>query len=461
MSDSFDLVVIGSGPGGYVAAIRASQLGFRTACVEKSPVLGGTCLNIGCIPSKTLLHSSELYWKVAKEGREMGLSFERLGYNFKEMMRRKSEVISGFNEGISLLFRKNKITSFQGEAHFTSPKTIDVGGKRVEGKFFILATGSEPLPLPFLPFDERQILSSTGALSLQKPPKKLLIIGAGVIGVEMGSIYNRLGSEVVFVEFLERLCPALDEALSKALQEALEKQGMLFHFSSKVSGAEIKQEKVILKVEREGALKEMEADHVLVSIGRRPYTQGLGLETIGVERDQKGFIPIDGHFRTSLPHIFAIGDLVDGPMLAHKASEEGVAVAELLAGHQPQINYMAIPNVVYTSPEVASVGVTEKEAQSAGLSIKIGSFPFKANSRARCTGEEEGFVKLIVEKTSDRIVGIHIIGAHASELIAEGALAIQNGLTLKALQETPYAHPTLSEALKEAALAADQRALHR
>jgi dihydrolipoamide dehydrogenase len=441
----FDVVIIGSGPGGYVAAIRAAQLGLKVACIDKRKEPGGTCLNVGCIPSKTLLHSSEMHWKMNPP------------FDFSKMMEQKRKVISGFNEGILGLFKKNQITYLPGQAKITAPHTVQVSGETIEAKNIILATGSEPAQLPFLPFDEKRIVSSTGALAFEKIPSRLCVIGAGIIGVELGSVYHRLGSQVTFIEFQERICPTLDESLSKELQTCLTKQGMTFHLNTKVTGADIASKEITLRTEKQ----ELKADAVLIAIGRKPYTQNLGLETVGIVPTAKGFIPIDGQFRTSVPHIFALGDLVDGPMLAHKASEEGVAVAELIAGKTPTIEYLAIPSVVYTYPEVASVGMTEAEAKSFNLSYKTGQFPFKANSRARSTGEEEGFVKILAESTTDRILGVHIISAHASELIALPTLAIQKKLTALDLAHTPFAHPTFSEAIKEAALAVHQRAIHR
>jgi dihydrolipoamide dehydrogenase len=458
---NFDLIVIGSGPGGYVAAIRAAQLGLKVACVEKSPQLGGTCLNVGCIPSKTLLHSTEFLYRLIHEGKQMGIEGEQTSFNFAQMMTQKRKVITSFNEGIAALFKKNQITSLTATATFTSPTTLQVGSQELTARYILLATGSEPIQLPFLPFDEKRILSSTGALALQTPPKKLLVIGAGVIGVELGSVYSRLGSEVVFIEFLDRVCPTLDESLSKALQPLLTKQKMAFHLSSRVTSADMTSSQITLHVAQGDATTQISGDAVLVCIGRKPYTQNLGLDKAGIVPNERGFIPIDGQFRTSQPHIFAIGDIVDGPMLAHKASEEGVAVAEILAGYSPVINYLAIPNVVYTYPEVASVGLTEAEAKNFGLTLKTGQFPFKANSRARCVNEEEGFVKILADAATDRLLGVHIIGAHASELIAEAALAIQHNLTALDIANTPHAHPTLSEAIKEAALALHKRAIHR
>lgn len=453
----FDVVVIGSGPGGYVAAIRAAQLGFKVACVDKVKELGGTCLNIGCIPSKALLHASELYWKMVHEAEHYGLKAEKCSYSFKDMMNRKQKVVTTFNEGISALFQKNKITFIPGSAKLISPAVVQVAGEQIGAKHIILATGSEPIGLPFLPFDEKRIVSSTGALALTKVPERLLVIGAGVIGVELGSVYSRLGSKVEFVEFLDKICPTLDTSISKEFQKILTKQGMAFRLSSKVTGADISSKEIVLRIGQE----QLAGDVVLIAVGRKPYTQNLGLEAVGITLTPKGTIPIDHRFRTSVPNIYAIGDIIDGPMLAHKASEEGVAVAEIIAGQNPVVNYLAIPNVIYTNPEVAVVGLTEAEATSLGATVKTGMFPFKINSRAKCTGEEDGFVKIVSDGATDQILGVHIIGAHASELIAEGALAIQNRLTTLDLAHTPFAHPTLSEAIKEAALALHGRALHR
>jgi len=435
---TYDVVVIGSGPGGYVAAIRAAQLGLKTACIEKNKTLGGTCLNVGCIPSKVLLHDSE------------GST------DFVKMMERKGKVVSGFTAGIDGLFKKNKIDWIQGTGRLTGPHTIDVGGKTIEAKNIILATGSEPISLPFLPFDEKKILSSTGALALTTVPKKMLIVGAGVIGVELGSVYKRLGSEVVFIEFLGTICPAFDNALSKALLKSLTNQGMVFHLSHKV----VKAQGTTLTVQGPEGETQFTGDVVLVAVGRKPYSEGLGLETVGIQKDPKGFIPIDASFRTSQPNIFAIGDLVEGLMLAHKASEEGLAVAELIAGHRPMLNYIAIPNVVYTHPEVASVGLAEEEVKAMKIPYKSSQFPFKANSRARCVNDDEGFIKILAEQNSRRILGVHIIGPNASELIAEATLAIQLKATADQLADTCFAHPTLSEALKEAALGLFKAPIH-
>jgi len=453
--EEFDIVVIGSGPGGYVAAIRAAQLGFKTACIEKKD-LGGTCLNIGCIPSKALLHSTELLAKMNHQAEENGIEFSDLKVNLTKMMERKSKIVSGFTQGIGFLFKKNKITHIQGEARLKSANTISVGDKEIKAKNIILATGSEPIDLPFLPIDEKKVLTSTGMLSLDHIPKKLLVIGAGVIGVELGSVYNRLGSEVTFIEFMDRICPTMDRAVSSEYQKILEKQGLSFLLSHKVERAEIG-ESVKLVVNDN---KNFEADAVLVAIGRRPCSKNLGLEEIGIETDERGFVKIDGNFQTNVPGVYAIGDLVTGPMLAHKASEEGVVCVERIKGLSSHLEYMAIPNVAYTSPEVASVGLTEERAKELNINFKTASFPFKTNSRAKCVGAEEGFVKILAHE-SGRLLGTHIIGEHASELIGEAVLAIEKKLLVSDLADTCHAHPTLSEALKEAALNLTKGALHQ
>lgn len=455
----YDCIVIGSGPGGYVAAIRAAQLGLKTACIEKNPTLGGTCLNVGCIPSKALLHSSERFYQIQKQSSEIGIHVQGLSLDFAKMMTNKEKTVFGFTKGIAGLFQKNKIDWIKGHARLKSAHTIDVAGSTYEANSIILATGSEPIALPFLPFDEKKVLSSTGALSLPTIPKKLLVIGAGVIGVELGSVYQRIGSEVVFIEFLDRICPAFDLALSKGLLKSLTSQGMQFHLSHKVVKADLSHG-VSLTVQ--GPEKELvlKGDAVLVAVGRKPYSENLGLETVGVQKDPKGFVSIDSAFRTSQPNIYAIGDLVEGPMLAHKASEEGIAVAELIAGHRASIDYLSIPSVAYTHPEAAGVGLTEEEAKAKGLEYKAVSFPFKANSRARCIGEDDGFVKMLAEEKSQKLIGIHILGPNASELIAEATLAIARRLTANELAEVCHAHPTLAEAMKEAALSLFKAPIH-
>ncbi|MDR2539559.1 MAG: dihydrolipoyl dehydrogenase [Chlamydiales bacterium] len=465
MTDSFDLIVIGSGPGGYVAAIRAAQLGFKTACIDRRKEPGGTCLHVGCIPSKSLLSSSELLWKIKETSIAHGITIAQPSIDFTQMMARKTQIIQSFSQGITSLFKKHKISSYTGEASFLSPAEVLVKNAsettQLQAPFILIATGSEPVQLPFLPFDETQILSSTGALSLKAIPKDLLIIGAGVIGVELGSVYNRLGTKVQIIELLDQICIGFDRQLSLELKKDLEKQGITFHLSSKVMDAKIASNQVSLQVEQAQHIQTFSAEKVLVAIGRKPYTQALGLEKIGVKLSAKGFIETDEIFRSNIPNIFAIGDVTEGPMLAHKASEEGIAAVEIMKGHKPQLNYMAIPNVVYTYPEMASVGLTEEEAKRHHLMLKTGSFPFKANSRAKCTGETQGFIKIIAEEKSERIIGVHIIGAHASELIAEGAVAIQKNFCIKDLVHAIRAHPTLSEAMKEAALDLEKRALHK
>lgn len=453
---NYDVIVIGSGPGGYVAAIRAAQLGLKTACIEKRNVLGGTCLNVGCIPSKALLASSELYRHMQKDAASHGISFKNLSVNIQEMMQRKEKIVSGFTKGIEGLFKKNKVDWISGFGRLTGPNTVDVDGKIIEGKNIIIATGSSPVSLPFLAFDEKTIVSSTGALSLEKVPKKMIVIGGGVIGVELGSVYNRLGAEVVCVEFLNRICPSFDGSLSQGLQKNLEAQGIVFHLSHKV----LRTENGALIVQGPSQEIKMEADVILVAVGRKPATEGLGLEALGILKDQKGFIQIDGSFRTAVPNIFAIGDAVEGAMLAHKASEEGIAVAEMIAGHKPIVDYLAIPNVIYTDPEVASVGFSEEELKAKNIPYKVGKFPFKANSRARCVGNDEGFVKILADPQSHRVLGVHILGAHASELIAEGVYAIAHQGSVEDLADICYAHPTFSESIKEAALSIFKSPIH-
>jgi dihydrolipoamide dehydrogenase len=460
----FDVVVIGAGPGGYVAAIRAAQLGMKVACVDKGKDLGGTCLNIGCIPSKTLLHATELYESVLKEGKEMGLEASGLSVDFGGMMVRKGKVVKSLTDGVAGLFKKNKVERVEGNAKFVDPYAIEVTSegktRRIEADHFILATGSDSVELPFLKFDEKRIVSSTGALSLEKVPKRMIVIGAGVIGVELGSVYRRLGSEVQFIEMLDEICVMMDPTIRKSLLRILKQQGMEFHLSATVKSGKVEGEGVTIEFEEGGEKKSLQGDVVLVAVGRRPYSDGLGLDSIGIEKSKKGFVSVDGSFRTSQKHIFAIGDIIEGPMLAHKASDEGTAAVEIIAGKQARVNYLAIPNVIYTHPEAASVGMTEPEAKEAGLDLMVGTAFFKGNARARCMAYTEGLVKIIGDKKSGRLVGVHILGAHASEMIGEGVIAIDKKTTVEEIAQASHAHPTLSESIKEAAMDALGYAMH-
>ncbi len=460
----YDLIIIGSGPGGYVAAIRGAQLGLKVLCIEKYPKLGGTCLNVGCIPSKALLHSTEMFSKLKHTGLDNGIISKELSFDFPKMMERKQKIISTFNMGISGLFRKNKVETLFGIASFKDKNAISVSadGKQtlVTGKNIILATGSKPSELPFLPFDEKIVLSSTGALSLAKPPKKIIVIGAGVIGVELGSVYQRLGSEVIFLEFLDQICSPLDQELAKEFQKILESQGLTFSLGSKVTGAKATKDSIQIDYEINGAKKTIQSDATLVCVGRKPNTAELQLDKVGIVPDKRGFIPINDKFQTNIPHIYAIGDIVDGPMLAHKASEEGTACVEIICSQSSKIEYYNIPGVIYTHPEVATTGLSEKEANEKNIKYIVGKFPFKANSRAKCVDEDIGFIKMLAEKKTGRIIGVHIISQSAGELIHEGVLAISSKSTASQISEMSHAHPTLSEAMKEAALSISKKAIH-
>lgn len=461
MSEQFDVIVIGGGPGGYVAAIRAAQLGLKTACVEKRKTLGGTCLNVGCIPSKVLLESSEKYADAQHEFAKHGIDVKP-SLNLKTMMARKDEVVSSFTKGIEGLFKKNKVTHLNGWGSITGKNEVSVDGKKYAAKNIIIATGSDVTPLPGIAIDEKQIVSSTGALELSSVPKKLVVIGAGVIGLELGSVWSRLGAEVTVIEYLDRITPGIDNEVAKQFQKILEKQGITFHLSKKVTSAKAGKNGVELTVEDAagGNATTMKADIVLVAVGRKPFTDKLGLEAVGVKLDGRGRIEVDSHLQTNVPGIYAIGDVVAGAMLAHKAEEEGVMVAEIIAGQKPHINYDAIPGVVYTWPEVATVGKTEEELKAAGVAYKVGKFPFMANSRARGAGTPEGFVKMLADAKTDKVLGCHIIGAHAGTMIHEVCVAMEFGASSEDIARTCHAHPTLNEAVKEAALAVDTRAIH-
>ncbi len=462
MAETFDLIVIGSGPGGYVCAIRAAQLGMKVACVEKRATLGGTCLNIGCIPSKALLQSSEVFHQAAHGLKDHGIAVGEVSFDLARMQARKGEVVAANTKGIEFLFKKNKVTWIKGAARFTGPNAIEVAGSAYSAKSIVIATGSESVPLKGVEVDETRIVTSTGALELDKVPGRLVVIGGGVIGLELGSVWARLGAQVTVVEFLDRITPGLDGEISKAFQQSLTKQGFKFKLGHKVTGAKAGKASVSLTIEpaQGGAAETLEADIVLLAIGRRAYTEGLDLAAAGVAADARGLVLTDGHYATNVPGIYAIGDVIAGPMLAHKAEEEGVALAELLAGQAGHVNYDAIPGVVYTWPEVANVGKTEEELKAAGVAYKVGKFPFMANGRARAMGEMEGFAKVLSDKTTDRLLGAHIIGPDAGTLIAELVTAIEFGASAEDVARVCHAHPTLSEVVKEAALAADGRALH-
>lgn len=453
----FDVVVIGAGPGGYVAAIRAAQLGMKVACVDKGKTLGGTCLNVGCIPSKALLQSSEDYEFVSKEAKALGIEVGQVSYNFDQMMDRKAKVVTSLTDGVAGLFKNHKIERIEGSAKFVDLYALEVASegktRRIEADHFIIATGSDSIELPFMKFDEKMIVSSTGALSLKKVPKKMIVIGAGVIGVELASVYRRLGSEVQVIEMLDEICIAMDPTIRKALLRILKIQGIEFHLSATVKSAKVENDFVSVEFEMGNEKKQLAANIVLVAVGRKPYTEGLGLDHIGIEKTSKGFIVVNGQFRTNHPHIFAIGDVIEGTMLAHKASDEGMAAAEIIAGREVRVNYLAIPNVIYTHPEAAAVGMTETEAKEAGLDVAVGTSYFKGNGRARCMGYTEGFVKIIGDKASGRLLGMHILGAHASEMIGEGVVAIDKKATIADIAYASHAHPSLSETIKEAALA--------
>ena len=465
--NSFDVVVIGGGPGGYVCAIRAAQLGFKTACVEKRGSLGGTCLNVGCIPSKALLQASEKYEEARHGLAAMGITAENVGLDLAAMLGHKDKVVTDLTKGIEFLFKKNKVAYFKGTGALEGSGALSVtaaDGKveKLSAKHIVIATGSDHMPLPGVEIDEKRIVSSTGALSLSEVPKHLVVIGGGYIGLEMGSVWLRLGAKVTVVEFLDRIVPGMDGEIGKAFQRVLKKQGMDFKLSTKVTAAKASGDGVVLTLEpaKGGEASTLEADVVLVAIGRKPYTEGLGLEAAGVALDDKGRIKIDDHFRTNVAGIYAIGDAVAGPMLAHKAEEEGVALAEILAGQAGHVNYETVPGIVYTCPEGAAVGKSEEELKDAGVEYKVGKFPFSANSRGRANLQTEGFVKILADAKTDRILGAHIIGPEAGTLIHEVVVAMEFSGSAEDLARSFHGHPTLNEAVKEAALAVDGRAIH-
>ena len=462
MSEPFDLIVIGAGPGGYVCALRAAQLGLKVACVEKRATLGGTCLNIGCIPSKALLQSSENFEEATHGFKDHGVMIESVKLDLARMQARKGEVVTANVKGVEFLFKKNKVTWLKGEGRIVAAGKVAVDGTDYDAKSIVIATGSESIPLPGLDVDERTIVSSTGALELDKVPGHLVVIGGGYIGLELGSVWLRLGAKVTVVEYLDRLVASMDNEIGKTFERVLGKQGMVFRLKTKVTGAAKTEHGVALTLEPAagGAAETLEADVVLVAIGRRPYYEGLGIEAAGVALDERKRIKIDAHYATNVPGIYAIGDIVTGPMLAHKAEEEGVAVAEILAGQAGHVNYGVIPGVVYTWPEVASIGSTEEMLKAEGREYKVGKFPFTANGRARAMGSTDGFVKILADKTTDEILGAHIIGPDAGTLIAEIATAMEFGASSEDVARTCHAHPSLNEAVKEAALAVEGRALH-
>ncbi|MDX5348913.1 MAG: dihydrolipoyl dehydrogenase [Hymenobacteraceae bacterium] len=464
----YDVTVIGSGPGGYVAAIRCAQLGLKTAIIEKYNVLGGTCLNVGCIPSKALLDSSEHYHNAAHTFQTHGIELENLKVNLEQMIKRKGEVIKSNNDGIAYLMKKNKIDTYYGLGSFVNKNKIKITGndgnvQEIETDKTIIATGSKPTILPFIPVDKKRIITSTEALELKEVPKHMIIIGGGVIGLELGSVYARLGAKITVIEFMDSIIPTMDKALGKELQRVLKKTlGFEFFFQHKVTGATVEGDNVKVTAENQkGESKTFEGDYCLVSIGRKPYTEGLGLENAGVQMGERGMIAVNDHLETNVPGIYAIGDVVRGAMLAHKAEEEGVMVAEQLVGQKPHINYNLIPGVVYTWPEVAAVGYTEEQLKEQGRAYKSGSFPFKASGRAKASGDTDGFVKVLADKETDEILGVHMIGPRIADLIAEAVVAMEYRASAEDISRMSHAHPTFAEAMKEACLAAtDNRAIH-
>ena len=464
--DNFDLVVIGGGPGGYVCAIRAAQLGLKTACVESRGALGGTCLNVGCIPSKSLLNLSENFNKAKKDFNKQGIEIEGIKLNIEKMMSNKNKSIQVLTKGVEFLFKKNKVSYIKGKGVLFSKNDVVVYDNNKKNSYkaknIVIATGSEVTSLPGIQIDEKNIISSTGALSLNKVPKKLAVIGGGYIGLEMGSVWSRLGSEVTVIEYLDYITPGMDREISDEFKKILTKQGINFKMGSKVNSVKNTSEGVSINYNNVKSSKSetLEFDKVLVSVGRKPYTEGLNLSKVGVKKDKKGRIEVNKKLQTSIENIYAIGDVIKGPMLAHKAEEEGIAVAEILAGQAGHVNYDVIPGVIYTSPEVATVGKTEEQLKNEKKSYKVGKFPFLANSRAKVNNETEGFVKILADSKTDKVLGVHIIGPHCGDMIAEMALAMEFGASAEDIARTCHAHPTHTEAIKEAALAVDKRPIH-
>jgi dihydrolipoamide dehydrogenase len=464
---SYDVIVIGSGPGGYECAIRAAQLGLKTAVVEKNATFGGTCLNVGCIPSKAMLHASELYEEAGENFGKMGIKVGKPAVDLAALLKYKQGNVDANVNGVAFLFKKNKIETFRGVGRIAAPGKVEVkaaDGKTqtLETKNIIIATGSDVARVNGIDIDEKRIVSSTGALDLAQVPQKLVVVGAGIIGMELGSVWRRLGAQVTVVEFLDHILPGIDGEVARQFHRLQQKQGITFRLSSKVTAIDASAKTLKVKVEPAagGAAETLEADIVLVAIGRVPYTDGLGLEAAGVKKDNRGRVVIDPHFQTSVAGIYAIGDAVAGPMLAHKAEEEGVAAAEIIAGQAGHVNYDVIPNVVYTRPEIASVGKTEEELKGAGIAYNVGKFPFTANARARANLATDGFVKILADAKTDRVLGVHILGPNAETLIAEAAIAMEFGASSEDIARTCHAHPTLSEAVKEAALAVAKRAIN-
>ncbi len=463
MTDKFDVTVIGGGPAGYVCAIRLAQLGLNTACIESRGSLGGTCLNIGCIPSKSLLNLSENFHK-AKNFADIGIETGEVKLNLKKMMENKDKSVLVLTKGVEFLFKKNKVTYIKGTGTLKSRDEILVKNneeeKTIKSDKIIISTGSAPLSLPGIEFDEKQILSSTGALSISKLPKKMIVVGGGYIGLEMGSVWSRLGTEVQVVEYLDHITPGLDKEISSEFMKILKKQNIKFDLNTKVEKISKSSEGVIVEISNKGNKSKLESDVVLISVGRKPYTDNLNLDQIGVILDKKGRVKVNKNFETNIKNIYAIGDVIDGPMLAHKAEEEGIAVAELIAGQSGHVNYNLIPGVIYTSPEVAYVGENEEQLKEKNINYKIGKFPFMANSRAKAINQAEGFVKILADSSTDRVLGVHIIGPHAGEMIAEMSVAMEFGASSEDIARTCHAHPTFSEAIKEAALSVDKRQIH-